>query len=129
MTSSGAGWPVHSVNAAAPWWSSISSPSAVVAAGRRGVAQQPGPGVDEVEDEQVAVEDLGRDRASRPLVSPIEVALTRTLVLASSASMIDSCQGIARSSMCAALRAEVLDQALGPVEVAVEHDDPLEALA
>ena len=29
MTSSGAGWPVHSVNAAAPWWSSIVSPSAV----------------------------------------------------------------------------------------------------
>ena len=28
--SSGAGWPVHSVNAAAPWWSSISSPSATV---------------------------------------------------------------------------------------------------
>ena len=27
ISSSGAGWPVHSVNAAAPWWSSISSPS------------------------------------------------------------------------------------------------------
>ncbi len=35
---------------------------------------------------------------------PIEVALTRIRVLASSASMMESCQGIALSSMCAALR-------------------------
>ena len=48
--------------------------------------------------------------------------------MASSASMIDSCQGIARSSMCAALRPKCLTSALGAVEVAVEHDDPLEAL-
>src|SRR4029079_2518778 len=31
ISSSGAGWPVHNVNAAAPWWRSISSPSRVVA--------------------------------------------------------------------------------------------------
>jgi len=34
---------------------------------------------------------------------PMDVALTRILALASSASMIDSCHGIARRSMCAAL--------------------------
>ena len=41
-------------------------------------------------------------------LSPIEVALTSTFVLASSASMMDSCQGIARRSMCAALRLKCL---------------------
>ena len=60
--------------------------------------------------------------------SPIEVALMSTCVLASSASMIDSCQGIARRSMWAALREKWRDEAFGPMEVAVEHDDPLEAL-
>src|SRR5438105_2515834 len=40
------------------------------------------------------------------VVSPIDVAFTRTRVLASSDSMIESCQGIARSSMWAALRAK-----------------------
>ena len=42
------------------------------------------------------------------LDSPIEVALTSTRVLASSDSMIESCHGIARSSMCAALRPKCL---------------------
>ena len=65
MSSSGAGWPVHSVNAAAPWWSSISSPSRDRRPGRRRVAEQPGPGVDQVQDQEVGVEDLGRDRARR----------------------------------------------------------------
>ena len=41
-------------------------------------------------------------------MSPIEVALTSTFALASSASMMDSCQGIARRSMCAALRLKCL---------------------
>ena len=69
MRSSGAGWPVHSSNAAAPWWRSISSPSATVGAGRRGVAQEPRPGVDEVHDEEVAGRISagigGRRRAAR----------------------------------------------------------------
>ena len=84
--------------------------------------------VDQVEHEQIGRDELGRDRGD-VASSPIEVALTRIFVLASSASMIESCQGIARSSMWAALRAEVLDQPLGPMEVAVEDDDPLEARA
>ena len=60
-------------------------------------------------------------------VSPIEVALTRTFVCASSDSMIDSCQGIALSSMCAALRPKWLHQPLRAMEVAVEDDDAQEA--
>ena len=60
------------------------------------------------------------------LVRPIDVALMSTLVFASSDSMIDSCQGMALRSMCAALRAKNLTSALGAMEVAVEHDDPLE---
>ena len=121
--------PVHRLNAAAVWWS----------------------------EHHVAVERLGRARglASRSscvsrgtyirsstsrsggsssrrdgrLVSASDTAeaLMSTLVLASSASMTDSCHGIARSSMCDALRAEVADQPLGAVEVAVEDDDALEA--
>ena len=42
------------------------------------------------------------------VVSPIDVALMSTLVLAISDSMIDSCQGIARSSMCEAVRPKCL---------------------
>ena len=41
MSSSGAGWPVHSVNAAAPWWRSISSPSAAASPAATRVAEQP----------------------------------------------------------------------------------------
>ena len=48
-------------------------------------------------------------------------------VRASSASMTDSCHGFARSSMCDGAAAEVLDQPLGAMEVAVEDDDVLEA--
>ena len=84
--------------------------------------------VDQVEDEQVRPWRISAGIGETSPCSPIDVALTRTRVLASSDSMIDSCQGIARSSMWAALRPKCLTSALGPVEVAVEHDDPLEAL-
>ena len=61
-------------------------------------------------------------------VSPMEVALTRTFVVASSDSMIDSCQGIAAQLHVRGAPPEVLDQALRAVEVAVEHDHALEAV-
>ena len=128
ISSSGAGWPVHSVNAAAPWWSSISSPSAVVAPGRRGVAQQPRPGVDQVEHEQLVVEDLGRDRA-HVAGQPDRRRVDEDLGLGELGLDDRLVPGHRPQLHVRGAPAEVLDQPLGAVEVAVEHDDPLEALA
>ena len=116
------------MNAAAPWWSSISSPSATVAPAACGVAQQPRPGVDEVEDEQVAVQRLGRDRRSS-LVSPIEVALIEDAGLGQLRLDDRFVPGHRPQLHVRGAPPEVLDQAFGSVEVAVEDDDPLEALA
>ena len=62
-------------------------------------------------------------------VSPIDVALMRSFVLASSDSMIESCHGIASQLHVRRAPPEVLDERLGPVEVAIEDDHPLEAFA
>ena len=59
-------------------------------------------------------------------VSPIDVALMRTFVFASSDSMIDSCQGMRLEVHVRRAPAEELDEPLGAMEVAVEDDDPLE---
>ena len=128
MSSSGAGWPVHSVNAAAPWWSSISSPSSGRGAGRLGIAQQPGPGIDEVEHEQLVVQDLGRHRADVGRQADRR-RVDEDLGLGD-LGLDDRLVPRHRAQLHVRGRpAEVLDQPFGAVQVTVEHDDPLEALA
>ena len=129
MTSSGAGCPVHSVNdggalveqhqlAVGRRAAGAPRRRAGAASGRRSGRAPGGPAA-----------GSRRAPATRPSIRPIEVALTSTFAFASSASMIDSCQGIARRSMWAALRPKCLTRHSAAVQVAVEHDDPLEALA
>ena len=128
--SSGMSRPVHRLNAAAVWWSSIASPLSVSRrAGRPRVAQQPRVArhVHQVEHQQIRREQLARNRRIVAASDTAE-ALMSTLVLASSASMTDSCQGIARSSMCDAERPKWRISPSAAVEVAVEDDHALEAL-
>ena len=96
-------------------------------ASRRGVAQQLGPGVDEVEHEQVAVERLGRDRA---LVAhqPDRRRVDQDPRLGQLGFDDRVVPGHRAELHVRRAPPEVLDQALGPMKVAVEHDDPLEAL-
>ena len=92
------------------------------------VAQQPGLGIDEIEHEQVVVQRLGRDGADvggeadrRGVDEHLGLGQLR----------LDD-RFVPRHRPQLHVRGgppEVLDQAFGAVEVPVEHDDPLEALA
>ena len=102
--------PVHSSNAAALWWSSIWSPFMTAASAGHDLASRSSRVslgvVEQVEHHQVraAAARSGMGVSIAVEGRPIELALTSSLALISSASMTDSCHGIARSSMCAALR-------------------------
>ena len=104
-TSMGAGCPVHSSNAAALWLMSITSPfwtaAAPAAAASRSSRLWRG-----VYSRSSTISSGGSSSAGMGVSSgtrPTELALTSSLVRASSASSTDSCHGLARSSMCAAL--------------------------
>ena len=97
------------------------------AAGRRRIAQQAGPGVDEVEHQQVGVERLGRDRAG-VAGQPDRGGVDQDARLGQLGFDDRLVPGHRPQLHVRGAAPEMLDQALGPVEVAVEHDDPLEAL-
>ncbi len=96
------------------------------AAGRLGSPKERGPGIDQVQDEQVGVERLGRNRAR--------------ITGQSDGRGIDQDTSLGQLGFddrvmprhCPKLHVgralgEVLDHALGPVEVPIEHHDALEA--
>ncbi len=98
------------------------------AAGRGGLAQQSRLRVDQVEDEELRVEDL---RGQRRLVGPEpdRGRVHQDLRLRQLGLDDRLVPGHRPQLHVRGAAPEVLDQPLGPVEVAVEHDDPLEALA
>ena len=98
------------------------------AARRRGVAQQPGLRVDQVEHEQLRVEDLGRHRRFVGR-QPDRRRVDQDLGLGQ-LGLDDRLVPRHRPQLHVRRAApEVLDQPLPAVEVAVEHDHPLEPLA
>ncbi len=93
-----------------------------------GVPQQPGPRVDEVEHEQVVVEGLGRDRAG--VAGQADRCRVDEDLGLGQLRFDDRLVPRHRPQLHVRGRPpEVLDEAFGAVEVAVEHDDALEALA
>ena len=91
------------------------------------VAQQMGPGVDEVEHQEVAVEGFGRDRG-RVVGQPDRGRVDQDPRLGQ-LGLDDRVVPRHRPQLHVRRAAtEMLDQALGAMEVPVEHDDPLEAL-
>ncbi len=127
MSSSGADWPVHRVNAAAPWWRSIDLAVGRGVAGRDRVAEQPRPAVDEVEDEEVRRQQLARDRRF-VAVEPDRRGVDQDPGLRQLGLDDRLVPGHRPQLHVGGAPGEMLDQALGPVEVPVEHDDPGEAL-